>query len=156
FVAVFLLLICSRTWSCEYSTHELFPPKNPFSSSHGSKPAAPEVIYKIQRGSPKIKTSCADLGVVSISISSQGYRNRSTGYLFEVVSSSESQEIFPKQAVQGVLSKDGKEVRFDFSWIDGASEVQEPIEVVVNVYRISSLWVLSEPTKVVIKHRGRI
>ncbi|GAB2528983.1 hypothetical protein GCM10008940_34690 [Microbulbifer agarilyticus] len=122
----------------------------------GAQPKSPKVEFKVERGYSSEFDSCADTGTVTIKIDAQGYKSRSVGYVFEVISSSESQKIFPEEAVYGNAKSVNGVNTFTFPWIDGASDVQEPLEILVNIYRVNHGWVLSDPAQLVIRHRGRI
>ena len=149
-------LFCDAVFACSFARAKYFPPQNPLIVARGEKPKVPKVEFKVKRGYLNNIDSCSDTGVITIEIPAQGYASYSTGYLFEVVSSSEAQTIFPDLAIYSNAKSITGVNRYSFPWVDGGSNVQEPLKVVVNIYRIGVNWVLSDPTKLEINHRGRI
>jgi len=157
-IALILLSIfaCNPVFACSFAKVNYFPPQNPLIKPSGNKPDAPKVEFKVVRGHLNGASSCSDTGSITIMIPAQGYDSHSTGYFFEVISSTEKQQIFPTGAIFGnSKSKDGVN-SYTFPWIDGSSDVQEPLEVIVNVYRVGLNWVLSDPAELVIGHHGSI
>ncbi len=149
-------LFCNAVFACSFARTKYFLPQNPLVAPRGEKPKVPEVEFKVTRGHLNTTDSCSDTGVITIEIPAQGYASYSTGFLFEVISSSEPQTIFPELAVYSNAKSIAGVNRYSFPWVDGASDVQEPLKVVVNIYRVGVNWVISDPMKLVINHRGRI
>lgn len=153
-ILVVLLITCDLVLACSFADFRVFPPEIPMIKKKGGVPKAPTVSFEVSRGHVDSYDSCADTGTITLTISTDGYGRSTVGYLFEVVENSTGQKIFPEYAVYG-FSPRGKSSSFVFPWIDGASDVQEPLKIVLNVYRVSSTWKKSEVVTVVIKHPGK-
>ena len=155
-VLIFLLSVCLDAYACRFAHYDQFPPQNPSLEAKGVKPQKPQATFEVTRGNPDSIDSCSDTATIKIEIPSDGYSRSSTGYLFEVVSSTVDQRIFPKYAVYGASFDVEKTNTFVFPWVDGRSYPQGHVEIVVKVYRVSDKWVLSEPVALEIKSYGRI
>jgi len=88
---------------------------------------------------------CADLGFLVLNVPKQAQ-----GYSFELVEGRFEGMSFPTGFVQptrlGYLS---------FVWVDGNTDRQEPINVIVKIIAMSSTGVLSEPLLLKIEDPGR-
>lgn len=119
----------------------------------GDAPSPPVVEWDIKRGNSESNNSCADTGVIMLTIEKGDYTKYSAGYEFEIVESTISQEVFPNYPLYGSNLRGSAET-YHFPWIDGATKMQEPVSVILNVYRVSPRGARSAPTEVRITHHG--
>jgi hypothetical protein len=107
---------------------------------------APEVsVASIKRGyNDGEPNSCSDAGVLVLRVPSD-----ISGYRFELVEGTFDDAVFPEEFVRPILSGE-----LSFVWLDGKTNWQEEIDVLVKVTAISSIGVLSKPTFLRIQHPG--
>jgi hypothetical protein len=145
-VGTLLVLRTSAAIACSFAAgYEPFLPGPVMRPSTTFAPAPAVSVESIRRGTSGDAGMCADAGVLVLKVP-----GAAQGYSFELVEGRFDDQVFPRGFVQptrpGYLT---------FVWLDGNTDVQEPIGVVVKVTAISSLGVLSEPLLLKIEHPGR-
>jgi hypothetical protein len=117
-------------------------------------PPPPAVaIEAISRGSANNPlSSCADTGVAVLSIPATA-ANKGLVFSFDLVSGNTDDRIFPPGLFTG-FEGNGK-IQFVFPWVDGASDKQEPLDLVVRVTPYLHSGLAGAPTEVRIKDNGR-
>jgi hypothetical protein len=108
--------------------------------------AAPAIeVERIERGyDDGDGASCSDAGIFVFRVPSDVL-----GYRFEIVAGGDDGHVFPDGFVR--TREPG---RLRFVWLDGESNWQESIDLLVKVTAISSLGVVSEPALLRIRHSG--
>lgn len=115
-------------------------------------PASPEVSVKsIRRGSGEDRTSCADTGVVVLAIPATA-ESRELAYSFEMISGRADDVIFQPGPSSG-FEQNGA-LLFYFPWLDGASNTQEPLDLVVQVTPFRQSGLRGNPAAVSVVHAG--
>ena len=131
------VLACSVT-----AGYETFIPGSPRPSATPVRP--PQVtVDSIRRGHEGESGMCADLGFLVLRVSSGGF-----GYSFEIVEG-KLPGVFPEGFVQPVAPG-----FLSFIWIDGNTDAQEPLRVVVRITAMSITGSLSEPFLLTIEDPG--
>jgi hypothetical protein len=118
--------------------------------------APPVLAPNLQRGSHDgDPASCSDAGVLVFSLGEQPDRSVD-GYEFRLVSGVFPDTVeFPEFPVQPIELREGV-LGFRFVWLDLPARryFLEPIEVVIEVRRHSTLGEVSRPTTIAIEHQG--
>lgn len=143
------LLVALRTGAaiaCSFAPgYEEFRPGPVMRPSPTLSPAPAINVESIRRGTKGEVGMCADAGILVLNVP-----KAPQGYSFELVEGKFDDEVFPQGFVQptrpGYLT---------FVWLDGNTDLQEPISVVVKITAMSSLGVLSEPLLLKIEDPGR-
>ncbi|MFV8784439.1 hypothetical protein ACNKU7_18640 [Microbulbifer sp. SA54] len=144
FAAVFSV----DSWGCSFPrTYEIFQTAPPIALASVKVPKPEIAIGEISRGRDGIGSMCADAGTIEVVITNH---RRLTGYKFIVVDGEGPEAVFPKELITPIPGR--KNVRF--VWLDGASDIQEPINLKVKVIAVNSLGVESKPTEVLVTHSG--
>jgi hypothetical protein len=114
------------------------------------KPLKPRFeLIKVKRGYDDGNyASCSDAGIITIKAISK-YTSNAVAYKFEIVAGELEDSVFPEGAVQ---SLNGNE--FYFVWLDGSSNKQEPIEIILKIVALSPSGIESEPSLLRISHPG--
>jgi|SRR6188768_723990 len=145
-VGTLLAMRTSAAIACSFAPgYEAFLPGPVMRPSPTLAPAPAVSVEGIRRGTNGDPGMCADAGVLVLKVP-----RAAQGYSFELVEGRFDDQVFPQGFVQptrpGYLT---------FVWLDGNTDVQEPIDVVVKVTAISNIGVLSEPLLLKIEHPGR-
>ena len=125
----------------------MFNPAPPRVSSKIEVPEPEVIIREILRGRDGVGSMCADAGTIEVEFTNH---RRLTGYKFIVVEGEDSESIFPKKAI---TPKSGRK-SVVFVWLDGASDIQEPINLKLKVVAVNSLGAESKPTEILVTHGG--
>ncbi|MCX2795388.1 hypothetical protein OQJ62_10695 [Microbulbifer thermotolerans] len=148
-VLLLVTLFSISSWACSFPrTYEIFNPAPLRGSSTIEVPKPEIIIGEISRGRDGAGSMCADAGTIEVEIVNH---RRLTGYKFVVVDGEDSESIFPKEIITPTSGR--KSVRF--VWLDGASDIQEPINLKLSVIAINSFGVESEPTEILVTHSGK-
>jgi hypothetical protein len=111
------------------------------------EPAPKVTVSGITRGHKEgdPAASCSDAGILVLAVSSDAL-----GYRFEIVEGEFDDVVFPESFVQPT-----EQGLLRFVWLDGDTNVQEPINVVVEITTLSANGTLSEPLLLRIEDPGR-
>lgn len=113
----------------------------PGTGRHYPEPDPPEISVKnIRRGraggDPAM--DCSDAGIIELQVPEYPI----VGYRFEIFHGKFEDAVIPEGVIKPtMLSRDS----LRFVWLDGAHASQEPINVILKVYAVSSFGVESEP-----------
>lgn len=108
-------------------------------------------VQEIRRGRTGEAGMCADLGFLVLRIPDE-----IRGYKFEVVEGMFPASTFPVSAFPKGFVQPRTGGWLSFSWVDGALDEQEPINIVVKITSISLAGVPSEPLYLRIEDPGRV
>jgi hypothetical protein len=144
-----LLVVCAMMLARPVAACSLAPGYEAFQVRPAPEKSAlihpPSVsVENIRRGHRGDSGLCADLGFLVLKV-----LNARLGYRFEIVEG-KLDGVFPEGFIQpaapGYLS---------FVWVDGNTDAQEPIQIVVKVTAMSKAGHLSEPLMLRIADPGR-
>src|SRR5690606_20739474 len=76
-----------------------------------------------------------------------------TGYVFEIVEGEFEDAIFDASPIKAV-ERNEKEGLYNFAWLDGASNWQEPIDITVKIVAVTKTGQKSEPQMLKVTHPG--
>jgi hypothetical protein len=145
-VGVLVALRTGTAIACSFAPgYEEFHPGPVMRPSATLAPAPAIKVESIRRGAKGDAGMCADAGILVLTVP-----RAAQGYSFELVEGKFDDEVLPKGFVQPT-----KPGYLAFVWLDGNTDVQEPISVVVKITAMSSLGVLSEPLLLKIEDPGR-
>ena len=115
----------------------------------GKLDPAPDVrVEDIKRGHAGEATMCANWGSVAVRVPAGD-----AGYSFEVLESRGPSVVFPNGYVRSVTGY-AQSAYLRFYWDDGATDDQEPLELLVKIAAISKDGVFSDPTVLKVEHPG--
>lgn len=119
----------------------------------GMPPAKPDFIVKeIKRGHDDGNPgSCSDAGILILKRETPP--ENSTGYLFGITAGEFEADIFDASPIKAV-ERNEKEGLYNFVWLDGASDWQEPIDITVKIVTVSKTGQKSEPQMLKVMHPG--
>lgn len=143
------LTICLFGLACDARACSVLPTFDPVPASvigSESAPAAAPVVTveRIVRGRVGEAGTCAELGFLTLKVP-----HEVLGFRIEPVSGNLGRTVFPEGFVQP-----REQGRLGFVWLDGNTDAQEPIDVVVRVSALSPDGVVSEPVQLRITHPG--
>lgn len=149
-LVIFAWLFSSLTWACSFvQMTEDFK----IIEGDGEAPESPNFeVSSIHRGSDDGNyASCSDAGILTLKLLSKSMPN--VGYLFSIEKGKYDVGLFPDEPIvtskQFFLSGE-----YNFIWLDGNSNEQEPIDIVVRIVAVSESGKKSEPTFLTINHPG--
>lgn len=161
-VRLFLLLLSgfpSSAVACDFPYGwELGPPPLTPALEGEIPPDAPRIeVLSLERGfNDGQPFSCSDAGILTLVVRGPD-SGRRAGYLFELV---ESRDAFPDQVLPDLVIApielgDGLK-GFRFVWLDlpHGQRTLSPVDVVIEVRLIVRPGLVSEPTRVEVKHPG--
>ena len=109
-------------------------------------PAPKVIVARLVRGHRGVPaTDCSDAGILELTVPSDAL-----GYSFEIVEGDFDDVVFPEGFVQPTQSG-----LLRFFWLDGNTNLQEPIKVVVKITTMSASGNVSEPLLLKIEDPGR-
>ena len=119
----------------------------------GVPPVVPNFkVEKIVRGTDDGNlASCSDAGILTLK--NLDIPGESTGYIFSIVEGQFEDQLFHEKPIQATdyFLKDSL---YNFIWLDGSSDVQEPIDVTIEIVAISKTGQRSSPQKLKVMHPG--
>ena len=147
---IFVVLFCisGKSFPCSFA-----PGYKPFLMvpsiyAEDKSPEPPKVsIQEIERGRKGDPGMCADAGILVLKI--ENYK-RNTGYLFTIEEGEAEDRMFPEKYIVPVPGK--KELTF--VWLDGAYDLQEPLNLKVKVVAVSLSGAESQPSYIKVEHPG--
>src|SRR5688572_18193559 len=145
-VAALGVLLAELGFACSLTPgYEPFPIESAPRRPTPAPAAAPAIeVERIERGyDDGDGSSCSDAGILVLKVPSDAL-----GYRFEIVAGSGA-GVFPDGFV-----RTRERGRLRFVWLDGESNWQESIDLLVKITTISSLGVISEPALLRIRHSG--
>jgi hypothetical protein len=155
FLGFYFALSSTDTLACSFYKLEPFLPSTPSHLGTGEKPNIPRATFEVHRGQLGDGNSCDDTGVVTLLIDVQENQLKEIGYSIEVIDNTTGQELFPNYVFYTTRYENGQ-AKFYFPWVDGASDIQEPIKIVFKLVAVSRKWVKSEAVIVTIEDNGRL
>lgn len=108
-------------------------------------------LGEIHRGSKGDIGSCRDVG--SIKLFLQNEPSESTGYIFRISEGVFEDQLFYDAPVKRV-EKYSEPGEYSFRWLDGLTQVQEPIDITIEITAVSASGARSEPQYVRATHPG--
>lgn len=124
----------------------------PYGLREEPPPQPPKLeVLKIERGRDGNPGMCDDAGILVLGVKNDSGQTH-TGYRFRLVSGVFNDRVFPDYAVRPAEQSPGV---LRFVWLDGASDRQEPIDLVVEVVAVSLWGAESDAVRLHIKHPGR-
>jgi hypothetical protein len=146
-LAVAIAITAIPALACSFAPgYKVFQPRPSLRAESVLAPAPKVTVDKITRGHKgDAAGTCSDAGILVLKVPSNAL-----GYSFEIVEGAFDDVVFPEGFVQpteaGLLR---------FVWLDGNTNVQEPIKVVVKVTTMSVDGKWSEPSLLRIEDPGR-
>lgn len=153
FIPLFMLLATSfDAGACSFPQYMMLPPVMPWDVKEGhQKLEVPKFEYEVHRGKLRENNdSCADTGVLTFTIRANEYSKAGTGYLIEILESTEDEIVLPDYPIMA----QGIESTYSFPWLDGATTVQEPLKLLVRITQMSTDGKKSDPIIVEVVHYG--
>lgn len=152
-IPLFALLAFSfDVGACSFPQYIMLPPVMPWEVKDATeKLEAPKFKYEVHRGRQRENNdSCADTGVLTLTIHANEYSIAGTGYLIEILESTEDEIILPDYPIMAL----GIESTYSFPWLDGATTVQEPLKLLMRITQMNTGGKKSEPIIVEVVHYG--
>ena len=145
-VAVLAVCIVARpVLACSFAPgYEAFRPVR-FLPGSNLLPEPAVSVDRIERGHQGDAGLCADAGILVLKVPTE-----MLGYSFELVEGTFDDVVFPEGFVQPT-----ERGYLRFVWLDGNTDRQEPIDVLVKITTMSATGVLSEPLLLRIEDPGR-
>ncbi|TAA48549.1 hypothetical protein [Corallincola spongiicola] len=119
----------------------------------GAPPAIPYFETKdIVRGTDDGNyASCSDAGILTLKLLDT--QSQPVGYMFRIVQGQFEDKLFYEQPIQAT-DPYREENLYKFVWLDGSSDVQEPIDITLEIVAISKTGHKSGPQTLRITHPG--
>ena len=145
-VAICIAVLASPAMACSFAPgYEVFRPGPVLRPRPSLNPAPAVVVDSIERGHRGDASLCADAGILVLRVPTDLF-----GYSLELVEGQFDDVVFPEGFVQPT-----QRGYLRFVWLDGNTDRQEPIKVVVKITTMSVTGVLSEPVLLTIEDPGR-
>ena len=149
------ILFLSSVFSVNVFACSFMQMLQPFEVVDGSG-AAPDnpsfSVKKVHRGKDDGNfASCSDAGIITLKLDPE--QNAGMGYIFEIVEGEFEDQLFTGEPITATehYAKDGL---YKFLWLDGSSDEQEPINIVVKIQAVSKTGEKSSPQLLNVSHPG--
>ena len=107
-------------------------------------------VTSIERGRKGYSGSCAGAGILTIR--AERFQP-DTGYIFSLAEGEMEDQLFYPSTIQKVPGSEEPGEYF-FIWLDGNTEAQEPIDIVIKITAVSKDGGRSEPQYLKVQHPG--
>lgn len=153
-VALAVLLVSPAAAACSFLQPTQVGFDEKLAKPDDVAPPAPAVaLVSISRGNADDpRDSCGDTGVIVLSVPATA-ENKELAFSFDLVSGTADDLIFQPGHFTG-FEHDGK-LLFVFPWVDGASDKQEPLDLVVRVTSYLRSGLTGAATEIRVQDNGR-